>query len=105
MTKTTALTARNAFAAELREYHGACSSWRLTGKEFGISGGMAYRIAMQGYWPRSRVIRAKLPRPPAKPRIRYKLLFRMAWAAFLARNRLTCANSGAESEVAEWLKN
>ena len=35
-------------------------SWRKVGAEFGISGGMAHRIARRGYLPKSRIIRRRL---------------------------------------------
>ena len=35
-------------------------NWRTVGKEFGISGGMAFRIAQRDYEPRDPQIRARL---------------------------------------------
>ena len=54
------VTARDALAARLEERHGSCMSWRKVGAEFGISGGMAHRIARRGYLPKSRIIRRRL---------------------------------------------
>lgn len=41
--------------------------WRLVGAEFGISGGMAYRIAVDGYEPKEPHIRLKLGLPALAP--------------------------------------
>lgn len=40
-----------------------CGGWRAVGREFGITGGMAFRIAMRGYEPRDPVIRTRLELP------------------------------------------
>jgi len=37
--------------------------WRSVGREFGITGGMAFRIAMRRYEPRDPVIRTRLGLP------------------------------------------
>lgn len=37
--------------------------WRAVGREFGITGGMAFRIAMRRYEPRDPVIRTRLDLP------------------------------------------
>lgn len=47
-------------------------TWKAVGAKYGISAGMAYRIAVQGYRPASRAIRSKLPTPPRKPRRKWK---------------------------------
>lgn len=39
------------------------ASWRQIGAQYGITGGMAYRIAVHGYDPKSPVIRARLGLP------------------------------------------
>jgi hypothetical protein len=42
-------------------------NWRDVGAEFGITGGMAYRIAMDGYEPKRASIRVKLGLPAFLP--------------------------------------
>lgn len=54
------LQARNALAARLTTHHGASRSWRKTGATFGMSGGLALRIARQGYTPRNADVRKRL---------------------------------------------
>ena len=41
--------------------------WRIVGQEFGISGGMAYRIAIHGYEPKMPHIRFALGLPALAP--------------------------------------
>lgn len=41
--------------------------WRAVGSRHGISGGMAYRIVVDGYNPRSPTVRAKLGLPSIVP--------------------------------------
>jgi hypothetical protein len=63
MNKTRVVTDHNALRKELlKEYdrlagHGG---WRAVGEKYGISGGMAFRIAREGYDPADAEIRAKL---------------------------------------------
>lgn len=65
-------------------------TWKAVGAQFGISAGMAWRIAIKGYRPHSKSIRDRLRAiDPPKPRIHYKALFRFLWAAWLGRERLT----------------
>ena len=71
------VTARDALAVRLEACHGSYISWRKVGAEFGISGGMAHRIARRGYLPKDRVIRKRLglvsPRAPRLDRRRLAL--------------------------------
>jgi len=57
------LTARKAPAERLRELHEQLHSWELVGRSFGVSGGMAYRVALQGYEPKDSGIRHRLGLP------------------------------------------
>ena len=50
------VTARKAFASRLKCAYVSLKGWNAVGAEFGISGGMAYRIANQGYWPKDKAI-------------------------------------------------
>ena len=43
------------------------ASWRQIGASYGITGGMAFRIATQGYEPKSPIIRARLGLPAMVP--------------------------------------
>ena len=54
-------------AAEISENHRVSGSWEKTGNDYNLSGGMAYRIAMQGYEPKDNHIRAALGLPPMLP--------------------------------------
>jgi len=50
----------------LRKSHRTTHSWDITAKDFGITKGLAYRIAKEGYDPADPEIRARLglgPRP------------------------------------------
>ena len=66
MKKTTHLN-RDSLAAEIRENHRVSESWEKTGEDYKISGGMAYRIAVQGYEPKDAHIRAVLGLPILAP--------------------------------------
>lgn len=66
MKKTTHLN-RDSLAAEISENHRVTESWEKTGEDYKISGGMAYRIAMQGYEPKDAHIRAALGLPILAP--------------------------------------
>lgn len=48
----------------LRKSHKITHSWAQTGREYGITGGMAFRIAKQSYDPINEMIREKLGLPP-----------------------------------------
>jgi hypothetical protein len=48
---------------EVRKAYRRLGKWRLVGAEFGISGGMAYRIGAQGYEPKEPKIRTILGLP------------------------------------------
>lgn len=53
-------------ARSLRKSHKSTHSWRKTGAAFGLTAGMAYRIAYQQYDPADPTIRERLglgPRP------------------------------------------
>ena len=54
---------------ELNRFHQKVQrgGWRIVGAKFGISGGMAYRIAMQEYEPKSLHIRLALGLPALAP--------------------------------------
>jgi len=57
------VTAGNGIRAKLREEYQrqvGSGGWRAVGTVFGISGGMAYRVAVQGYEPRDGEIRKRL---------------------------------------------
>lgn len=57
------VTGSNGIRSRLRkEYQRQIGSggWRAVGEVFGISGGMAYRVALQGYEPKDSEIRRKL---------------------------------------------
>ncbi len=45
------------------ELHKELGSWRKVGAEIGVTGAMAYRVAKEGYQPKSPEIRAKLGLP------------------------------------------
>jgi hypothetical protein len=57
------LTARNVLGNALVALHGELGSWKAVGDKLGVSGGMAYRVAMQGYEPRAPSIRKSLGFP------------------------------------------
>ncbi len=48
---------------ELRKAYKELGGWRLVGERHGISGGMAFRVAMQGYEPKEARIRVRLGLP------------------------------------------
>ena len=66
MKKTTHLSI-DTLSAEILENHRVSESWEKTGNDYNISGGMAYRIAMQGYEPKDNHIRAILGLPEMLP--------------------------------------
>jgi len=80
---------RNAIRRCLLADYDLLGTWRAVGAKYGISSGMAYQVAIHGYRPATKAIRDRLPHAPAKPRIAYKPLFRLLWAAWLAHNKLT----------------
>lgn len=45
---------------KVEKCYGELRNWRRVGAELGISGGMAYRIAVDGYEPREAQIRVRL---------------------------------------------
>ena len=47
-------------AGKIRKVQKRNKSWRKTGKQFDITGAMAYRIAEEGYNPADEGIRSKL---------------------------------------------
>ena len=47
----------------MRKAYRRLGNWRAVGREFGISGGMAFRMAMQKYEPKKAAIRVKLGLP------------------------------------------
>lgn len=59
-----ALTACNAVRARLNADYDKYHTWAKVGAENGVSGGMAYRVAVQGYQPRDMKIRNILGLPP-----------------------------------------
>ena len=76
------VTARNALAVRLEERHASGMSWRAIAEEFEISKPMAYRIAKNGYMPKSRAIRRRLGLvAPSRPRRDWRGSF--AWLASL----------------------
>ena len=48
--------------------------WRAVGEALGVSGGMAYKVAREGYQPRDPEIRAKLGLPALNDRLAAELL-------------------------------
>lgn len=66
-TDTGHVTVRNTVQARLLERYGALLNWKEVGREIGVTGGMAYRVAVEGYEPRRNAIRAKLGFPVLKP--------------------------------------
>jgi len=58
------VTACNAARRRLLRLHDELGSWRKVGAEIGVTGAMAYRVAMQGYQPKDAEIRRKLRLPP-----------------------------------------
>jgi len=105
------VTKRNTISKRLAALYRSGMSWRAIGTKFGVSGGMAFRVATQGYEPRKASIRAALGLPvtvpvavcpihgvvhiprrcptaaPGKPRRQWKPLALLLWAAWLGRNR------------------
>ena len=54
------VTTCNGLSERLSALHTATKSWRKVAARFGISSGMAYRIAKHGYMPKDRAIRRRL---------------------------------------------
>lgn len=52
---------------EIRKSYRKSHNWRKTAAEFGLSSGMAYRIAKNGYEPKDAHIRHKLGLPALMP--------------------------------------
>jgi len=52
---------------EVKKAYKRLGNWRAVGDELGISGGMAYRIAVDGYEPKDAHIRLKLGLPALVP--------------------------------------
>lgn len=52
---------------EVNRLYGKLKNWRTVGAEMGISGGMAYRIGVDGYEPKEPAIRVKLGLPGMAP--------------------------------------
>ena len=69
-----ALTACKAVRARLNADYVKYHTWAKVGAENGISGGMAYRVAVQGYQPRDMQIRNILGLPPLDTRLCAELL-------------------------------
>ena len=63
MLKNSFLTC-DTLAAKFREKHAAKVSWENIGREYGVSGGLIFRIAMRNYEPRTPKIRARLGMMP-----------------------------------------
>lgn len=61
------LTPRNAISKRLLERYAVLLTWSAVGAEIGISGGMAYRVAVQAYEPHRASIRAALGLPAMIP--------------------------------------
>ena len=53
----------NGLAKQIEKQHKKHISWRQIGAQYGITGGMAFRIATQGYEPKSPIIRTRLGLP------------------------------------------
>jgi hypothetical protein len=56
----TAVTDCNTLTARLNAAHASAKSWRKVAAQFGITSGMAFRIARRGYVPKDRAIRRRL---------------------------------------------
>ncbi len=56
-------TARNGIVGRLNALHREYQSWRKVAAVYGISVGMAFRVAKQGYEPKDPEIRRKLGFP------------------------------------------
>lgn len=63
MTPDGSLTPCKALGDALVSSHRITGSWEATGAFLGVSGGLAYRIAVDGYEPRSVEARSKLGLP------------------------------------------
>jgi len=63
MVQKPSLTGRNVLGNALVALHGELGSWRAVGERLGVSGGMAYRVAMRGYEPKAPNIRRSLSLP------------------------------------------
>lgn len=57
------LTACKALSDAIVASHAITQSWNATGRFLGVSGGLAYRIAVDGYEPRSVEARSRLGLP------------------------------------------
>ena len=57
------VTAHNMAEANLLALYERLGTWRAVGSSLGVSGGMAYRVAMQGYEPKAPRIRQRLGLP------------------------------------------
>jgi hypothetical protein len=57
------LTACKALGRALAASHAVTGSWEATGAFLGVSGGLAYRIAVDGYEPRSIEARSRVGLP------------------------------------------
>lgn len=61
-TQVAHLTRCNAIRRYLLAEYGRNDTWAAVGAKLGISGGMAYRVAVRGYWPRDRGIQRRIKR-------------------------------------------
>lgn len=61
------VTACNAVSSQLAADYVSLHSWRAVGALYGVSPGMAYRVATQGYEPKDAVIRGRLGLVTLKP--------------------------------------
>jgi len=52
---------------DLNKAYRRLGNWRAVGREFGISGGMAFRMAVQKYEPKEAAIRVRLGLPAMAP--------------------------------------
>lgn len=63
MAKTCRVTTCNAIQERLKTDYGHLRSWRAVGRLWGLSSGLAYRMAIQGYEPKNPELRRKLGLP------------------------------------------
>jgi len=63
MTAQGLATACSDIQARLIELHAHLGTWRAVGLELGVSSGMAWRVANEGYEPKNPEIRKKLGFP------------------------------------------
>lgn len=61
------VTARNMVQKRLLSDYGSSQDWKAVGAKYGISGGMAYRVAMHAYEPQRTHIRLALGFPALAP--------------------------------------